>query len=462
MKRFANIYWKYKTTTSILKNMNKVWLIIQREFLNRVQKKSFLITTILVPLIFPAIIGGMIYYMVKEAESAKPDTVQVVDESGKFSFDSSRRFNFVKIDLSLEQAKKAYNETSDFALLYIPQFEIAKPEGLMLYTKENPSIEKVGNLENLLAERIRELKLEQYKIDPETLKGLKTSVSLNQVNLSETGEEKSSNSGILYGIGFVLGILIYMFVLIYGIQIMQGVIDEKTSKIVEVIVSSVKPFQLMMGKIIGIASVGLLQFTIWILIITFVSSSVLGYFGLKMPQEQMREQITNQINSPEAQEEIEAQNSKATEFLGMLSEIPFGKIAVVFIFYFLGGYLLYGALFAAVGSAVDSIQESQQFQFPITLPLLIGYMSLFFVILRDPHGPMSFWLSMIPLTSPVAMVGRIAFGVPDWQLALSIALLIGGFILTTWIAGRIYRVGILMTGTKVNYKVLAKWFMTRH
>lgn len=153
--------------------MNKVWLIIQREFLNRVQKKSFLITTILVPLIFPAIIGGLIYYMVQEAESAKPDTVQVVDESGKFSFDSSRRFNFVKIDMPLEKAKLAYNETSDFALLYIPQFEISNPEGLMLYTKENPSIEKVGNLEGLLAERIRELKLEQYKIDPETMKGLK-------------------------------------------------------------------------------------------------------------------------------------------------------------------------------------------------------------------------------------------------------------------------------------------------
>lgn len=442
--------------------MNKVFLIIQREFLNRVQKKSFLITTILVPLIFPAIIGGLIYYMVQEAESAKPDNVQVVDESGKFSFENSKRFIYTKVDVPLEQAKKAYNETEDFALLYIPQFDINKPEGLTLYTKENPSIEKVGNLERNLAERIRELKLEQFKVDEATLKALRTSVSLKQVSLSETGEEKSSSSGLLYGVGFVLGILIYMFVLIYGIQIMQGVIDEKTSKIVEVIVSSVKPFQLMMGKIIGIASVGLLQFTIWILIITFVSSSVLGYFGLKMPQEQMREQMTQQVSSPEVQEEVEAQNSKVAEFLGMLNQIPFAKIAAVFVFYFLGGYLLYGALFAAVGSAVDSIQESQQFQFPITLPLLIGYMSLFFVILRDPHGPMSFWLSIIPLTSPVAMVGRIAFGVPTWELALSMVLLVGGFILTTWIAGRIYRVGILMTGTKVNYKVLAKWFMTKN
>ncbi len=442
--------------------MNKIWLIIQREFLNRVQKKSFLITTILVPLIFPAIIGGMIYYMVKEAESAKPDTVQVVDESGKFTFENSNRFIYTKVTLPLEQAKKTYNESDDFALLYIPQFDIYKPEGLTIYSKENPSIEKVGNLERFLAERIRELKLEQYKVDKATLDALKTSVSLKQVSLSETGEEKSSNSGMLYGVGFVLGILIYMFVLIYGIQIMQGVIDEKTSKIVEVIVSSVKPFQLMMGKIIGIASVGLLQFTIWILIITFVSSSVLAYFGLKMPQEQMREQITQQINTPEAKEAVAAQNTEVTEFLGMINDVNFAKIAVVFIFYFLGGYLLYGALFAAVGSAVDSIQESQQFQFPITLPLLIGYMSLFFVILRDPDSSMSFWLSIIPLTSPVAMMGRIAGEVPAWELALSMLLLVAGFILTTWIAGRVYRVGILMTGTKVSWKVLAKWFMIKN
>lgn len=444
--------------------MNKIWLIIQREFLNRVQKKSFLITTILVPLIFPAIIGGMIWYMVKESESAKPDTVQVVDESGKFTFKDTKRFTFVKLSLPLEQAKKAYNESSDFALLYIPPFDIYKPEGLALYTKENPSMEKVGDLEGRLAEQIREMKLEQYKVDEATLKALRTSVDLKQVSLSESGEEKSSNSGFTYGIGFILGILIYMFVLIYGIQIMQGVIDEKTSKIVEVIVSSVKPFQLMMGKIIGIASVGLLQFVIWIVIMVVVSSSVFTYFGVRTPQQQMKEQITEQIASsgPEAKAAIEEQNSKLTEFVAVWDQIPFATIAAVFVFYFLGGYLLYGALFAAVGSAVDSIQESQQFQFPITLPLLIGYMSLFFVVLREPHGTMSFWLSIIPLTSPVAMVGRIAFGVPMWELLLSMALLIGGFILTTWIAGRIYRVGILMTGTKVNYKVLAKWFMTKN
>ena len=442
--------------------MNKIWLIIQREFLNRVQKKSFLITTILVPLIFPAIIGGLAYVAIKDAQSAKADIVHVLDESKKFIFEDGKRFQFIPIDQTLEQAKKIYNETNDFALLYIPDLDINKPEGVLLYTKENPSIDKVGDLESLIETRIHDLKLQEYKIDEATIKSLRPQVSLKQFNLTETGEEKSSSAGILYGLGFGLGILIYMFVLIYGIQIMQGVIDEKTSKVVEVIVSSVKPFQLMLGKILGIASVGLLQFSIWIILISVLSSGTLAYFGLKMPQKQAMEQMTQQMdNNPEMKEAMEQQNSKVGELLGNLSEIPFGKIAFVFLFYFLGGYLLYGALFAAVGSAVDSQQEAQQFQFPVTIPLLIGYIGLFMFILRDPHGSASFWLSVIPFTSPVAMVGRIAFGVPVWELALSMVLLVGGFLLTTWIAGRIYRIGILMTGTKVSYKVLAKWFMMK-
>ncbi|MFM9838688.1 MAG: ABC transporter permease [Cyclobacteriaceae bacterium] len=441
--------------------MNKIWLIMQREFLTRVQKKSFLITTILVPLIFPVIIGALVYVMKKEADSAKSDTVQVVDQSGKFVFENSKKFNFVVLTMPLDQAKKAYSETKDFALLYIPSFDINKPEGMVIYTKENPSIEKVGGLESVLQDRIRDLRLEEYKIDKETLKNLKVNISLKQINISDTGEEKSSNSGILYGLGFVLGILIYMFVLVYGIQIMQGVIDEKTSKVVEIIVSSVKPFQLMLGKIVGIASVGLLQFTIWIILITVLSTGVLGYFGLKMPQKQAMEEVTKQMGNEEVKEAMKQQDSQINELLGNVSQIPLGKIAFVFVFYFLGGYLLYGALFAAVGSAVESMQESQQFQFPITLPLLIGYLGLFMFILRDPHGPVSFWLSVIPFTSPVAMVGRIAFDVPTWELALSMVLLIGGFLFTTWIAGRIYRVGILMTGTKVSWKVMVKWFMMK-
>ena len=445
--------------------MNKVLLIIKREFLNRVQKKSFLLTTILVPLIFPAIMAIMIYIVVKQSEVTTLKTVHVLDESHKFTLKDTKDFKFIAVVSSLEQAKLAYDSSDDFGLVYIPPFEISDPKGFTLLSHENPTVEQMGSLEGYFEDQVRNMKLEQYKVDQATLDALKTNIEIHQITKDiSTGEEKSSSSGLIYGVGFVLGILIYMFVLIYGIQIMQGVIDEKTSKVVEVIVSSVKPFQLMLGKIIGIASVGLLQFTIWIVLSFGVTSSVLAYFGLNTPQKQMMEQVskqTDQSNDEAAPENKAAQNEGLQKLLINWSQLPLAKIAAVFLFFFLGGYLLYGSLFAAVGSAVDSIQDAQQFQFPITLPLLIGYMSLFIIVLRDPNSSASFWLSIIPLTSPVAMVGRIASGVPDWELALSMILLIGGFLFTTWVAGRIYRVGILMTGTKVNYKVLAKWFMTK-
>lgn len=444
--------------------MNKVLLIIQREFLNRVQKKSFLLTTILVPLIFPAIMGIMIYIVIKQSEVTNVKTVHVLDESHKFTLNDTEEFKFISATGSLERAKIAYDSSEDFGLVYIPPFEINDPKGFTLLSHDNPTVEQMSKLERFFEDQVRNMKLEQYKVDQATLDALRTNIEIHQVTKdASTGEEKSSSSGLIYGVGFVLGILIYMFVLIYGIQIMQGVIDEKTSKVVEVIVSSVKPFQLMLGKIIGIASVGLLQFTIWIVLSFGVTSSVLAYFGLNTPQKQMVEQVSKQMEQPDAaaSESKAAQNEDIQKLLINWSQLPLAKIAVVFLFFFLGGYLLYGSLFAAVGSAVDSIQDAQQFQFPITLPLLIGYMSLFIIVLRDPNSSPSFWLSIIPLTSPVAMVGRIASGVPDWELALSMILLIAGFLFTTWIAGRIYRVGILMTGTKVNYKVLAKWFMTK-
>ena len=282
---------------------------------------------------------------------------------------------------------------------------------------------------------------------------LKTNVSISSVKISEGGQEKSSDSKVLFGVGMAGGILMYMFIFIYGAQIMQGIIEEKMSKVVEVIVSSVRPFQLMMGKIIGLASVGLLQFLIWILLIGTLSTVVMGYFGLQSPSQEMMEM--------NGQYQAAAQGSASLEVMKSLGEIPWGYVVFSFLFYFIGGYLLYGALFAAVGSAVDSPAEAQQFMFPITIPMLISYFALFTFILDDPHGTISIWLSIIPFTSPIAMMGRIGFGVPDWQLALSMALLIGGFILTTWFAGRIYRVGILMHGTKVNYRVLAKWFMQK-
>jgi ABC-2 type transport system permease protein len=439
--------------------MNKVWLIIQREFLNRVQKKSFLLTTILTPLIFPALMGGLVYLLIREAESAKSEVVYVLDESGKFQFQDNRKFTFVKSESNIDSAKQVFKTNKYFGLLHIQPFEISDPKGFTIYLNENPSADRISSLERSIEDQIRDLKLAKYNIDKETLASLKTNVSLKQVSITETGEEKNSNSFILKGLGFVLGILLFVFILTYGMQIMQGVIDEKTSKIIEVIVSSVKPIQLMMGKILGIASVGLLQFSLWIIIMTVFTSAILGYFGLKMPQQQMQEQVMKQMDVPEEELSDAAKNPEVQEILSTISQIPFGKIVFVFLFFFLGGYLMYGALYAAVGSAVESIQESQQFQMPLMLPLMLGYMSVFTVIPLNPHGTLSFWLSIIPLTSPIVMVARIPYDVPTWELVLSMVLLVFGFLLTTWVAGRIYRVGILMTGAKINWKVMVKYFM---
>lgn len=440
--------------------MNRIWLVMRREFLNRVQKKSFLVATILIPLIFPAIISIMIYAFVKQQENAAPDVIELLDTSGKISLENSKHYTIVTIHDDLQKAKTDFLQSKDFALLYIPPFELSSPDGFVLYTKENPSLPKINDLEGMLAEQIRTEKLHAFNISQQAIDSLKTEVSLKSVNLTDTGQEKVNNNGVLYGLGFVLGILIYIFVMVYGMQIMHGVIEEKTSKVVEVIVSSVKPFQLMTGKILGIAAVGLLQFTIWVLLVAILSTASLAYFGVNFSQQQTMEQVTHGMNNPQMQQAID-QNTQAVAAFKSFMTLPFGWIIYNFAFYFLGGYLLYGALFAAVGSSVDSQQEAQQFTLPVIMPLIISYIALFMFILNDPHGSVSFWFSIIPFTSPVAMVGRLAFDVPTWQLILSQVLLVGGFIFTTWVAGRIYRIGILTHGSKVNYKVLAKWFTAR-
>ena len=431
--------------------MNKIWLVMQREFLSRVQKKSFLIATILLPLIFPTIMAVLVYVAQQQKKNATKETIHYIDESGYFQPDTSK-FVFKPFLGNLEEAKKVFTLDDSFGLLYAPKFDLSAPNGITLYTKINPSPTDVSDIERIFESHIKDLKMQQFNIDQKLLDDLKTNVSINSVKISEGGQEKSSDSKVLFGIGMTGGILMYMFIFIYGAQIMQGVIEEKMSKVVEVIVSSVRPFQLMMGKILGLASVGLLQFLIWIVLISTLSTVVLGFFGLQSPSQEMM-----QMN----EQAVAAQSSGPLELMKVFSQIPWSYVIFNFLFYFIGGYLLYGALFAAVGSAVDSPAEAQQFMFPITIPMLISYFALFTFILDDPHGTISVWLSIIPFTSPIAMMGRIGFGVPLWQLLLSMALLIGGFILTTWFAGRIYRVGILMHGTKVSYKVLAKWFMQR-
>ena len=440
--------------------MDKILLVISREFKSRVQKKSFLIATLLVPLLFPTIIGGLAYFAVKEKENSGPRQLMVVNENDSITLNSNDNFKIAALDMPLDEAITAYNESEDFGLLYLPKIDIDNPSGITLYTKTTPGPSVVGDIERLIERHIKDQKLIKYAIDKETLSKLDTQIALD-TKISLEDSEQSSSSAIASTIGYVTGFLIYMFLFIYGGQVMQGVIEEKNSKIVEVIVSTIKPFHFMLGKVVGVASVGLLQILIWVTIMGGIYAGAGSYLGLNDAKNTQIEQVSKSIGDDEIKESL-ASNPKIKKAYEQISNIPVAKITVSFIIYFLGGYLLYGALFAAVGSAVDTPADAQQFMLPIMLPILIGFFSMSMFVFDDPSGPMSFWLSMIPFTSPIVMMGRIGFGVPIWEIALSMVFLIGGFIFTIWLAGRIYRVGILMHGTKVNYKVLAKWFMMKN
>ncbi|MFC5192369.1 ABC transporter permease [Algoriphagus aquatilis] len=431
--------------------MNKIFLVIQREYLARVKKKSFLIATLLTPLIFPAIMGIFVWIALSEKENQSLRIIEVIDETDLFFMESSEQYAFTSSVKDPEEAKKMVQEGERYGFLYIPKMEISNPRGIQFFGIENPSMSLMSYLESSLKRKIEDQRLYEKGIDPSVLKEIRTQVAIQSVTLGESGEEKINDATVNYAIGFLAGILIYIFIFVYGNQIMQGVIEEKSSRIVEILVSSLKPFQLMMGKIVGIGAVGLTQFLIWVVLIGTLTTLVTGVLGMQMPQQQAME-----LASPEMAQAT-PDSSELAGILMVIQGIDFVAIVVSFIIYFLGGYLLYGALFAAVGSAVDAPSDAQQFMFPITIPLIVAYMGLFVFVLQEPNSTTSFWLSVIPLTSPIAMMGRISYGVPFWELTLSIGLLILGFLFTTWLAGKIYRIGILMHGTKPTYKILWKW-----
>lgn len=435
--------------------MNKMFLVLQREFVSRVKKKSFLLATILVPLIFPLMIGGMIYLAIQNQKNREAEVVRVLDESELFTFEDSRDYTYKIVEGPVESAKDDFQNSEDFGLLYIPEVEIDKPDGLTFYTRTSPGVNVVNGFEGKVWSQIREMKLIRSGLTQAQLDSLDTYVNIESRNLNESGEETKSSEGVTFGAGYVMGLLIYIFLFAYGAQVMQGVIEEKNSKIVEVVVSTLKPFQMMIGKVLGVASVGVVQFAVWMILISVLSTVVLSIFGLSLNPGDIQE-MANSANATDAQS-----NEKVQEVLGIIGDIPLMKIALLFLFYFIGGYLLYGALFAAVGSAVDTPADAQQFMMPIMLPIIGALMGLFLFVFEDPHGSISFWLSIIPFTSPIVMMGRIGFGVPTWEIILSMVLLIGGLLFTLWIAGRIYRVGILMHGTKVNYKTLVRWFLQK-
>ncbi|MHA7100043.1 ABC-2 type transport system permease protein [Roseivirga pacifica] len=438
--------------------MNSIFLVLKREYLTRVKKKSFLLTTILTPLIFPAIIFTIVYFATREKES-RSDEILVIDESGLFSnaFDITS-FQFTYIDEDVAEAKKNFGDKGAFGLLYLPNVDVQPDkiqfDGFEFYSKTNASMGSLSSMERAIRGRLEDLKLDRSGLDKEVIDNLKVSVSLNSFNITDAGESKKSNSKLSFAIGYGTGFLIYMFIFVYGSQIMQSVLDEKTSRIVEVIVSSVRPFNLMLGKVLGVGAVGFTQLLIW-----FVLIGVLSTAGLTIMSgggsDAIMEAASQQV--PAEAVEMTQQQVAAAEIQEMIASVPVVKILACFLFFFLGAYFLYGALYAAIGSAVDSIQDAQQFMFPIILPILAAIMSMFFV-LEDPNGGLAVTLSLIPFTSPIIMMARIPFGVPDWQLALSMVLLIAGFIGTIWMAGRVYRIGILMYGAKVNWKTISKWF----
>ena len=439
--------------------MDKIILIIKREYLSRVKKKSFLLVTFLVPLLIIGIYALTIYLTAKSFEN-NHTTVYVVDQSGMFSgkLESTEEISFVEgsADVDAEKERILTGEGKNF-LLVVPA-DMKTSSRVELYSKETASLAVQGNVTRQLEEVLRDEAYAAAGIDRATVDNIRPDVQVTAREITEEGE-KDSSAGAAMGIAMALSVVVYICLFLYGSQVMRGIIEEKNSRIVEVIISSVKPFQLMMGKIIGIGLVGLTQFILWIVLSTALMSvagtSMMGGGAMKAQMEQQMPDGSGTVSEV-------AVAGNDTGVMGTvtqeLAKVDFQTIITTFLLYFFGGYLLYSALFAAVGSAVDSETETQQFMFPITMPLLFTYILSFGVLINDPHGPLAFWLSMVPFTSPIAMLVRVPFGVPTWEIVLSLVLLVGGFILTTWVAGRIYRVGILMHGKKATYKELAKWF----
>ena len=436
--------------------MNKILLIIKREYLSRVRKKSFVIMTILGPVLMAGLILAPILLMDSSDEEKKE--IWVCDENNLFEpqFEDvdGTDYQFFKNDLA--EVKERFNSSDGYALVHIPRFENQNIDVLessvKVYVHKPMSLSNQNQISNNIESVIESIKLKQEGLTRDIIDRTRSNVNLNTIILGESGSEKTGSTEVSMGISMFGGFLIYIFIFLYGAMVMRGVMEEKTSRIVEIIISSVKPIQLMMGKIIGIALVGFTQFALWVSL-TFIISS-LATALLVNPADINPVDMAN--GSEIMIQELETNQSGLPSVFEQLESINITFLLAMFLFYFIGGYLMYGSLFAAVGSAVDSETDSQQFMLPITIPLIFSFIALQ-TILENPDSSLAFWCSIIPFTSPIVMMGRLPFDPPLWELGLSMVLLIVGFIFTSWLAGRIYRVGILMYGQKVNYKTLWKW-----
>lgn len=435
--------------------MNKISLIIEREYMTRVKRKSFLLTTLLVPLVIIAFYAIII--AVSISGESNTQRVAVLDDAnlfnGKIETGKNDRSTYTFIHNETEQSFKTRYKNEGYSLfLYIPPFNDSVLPQIKLHSQAAVNLFVKSALERKINSAVERKRLIAANIDPDIYKNIKADIEIENAVDSGKGEKKSI-AGVAYAVSFIAGILIYMILLIYGTMVMRGVMEEKTNRIAEVIVSSAKPFQLMLGKIIGIGAVGLTQFAIWIV--------VMGVLQLIIPL--LFPDVFHQLSDPAiAGAAVQrAGSGKVAEIIEGIRSLPIALILFSFIFYFLGGYLLYAALFAAIGSVVsEDQQEAQQLVFPVMMPLILGFVIMTKAI-NDPDSGIAVFGSLFPFTSPIVMMGRVTYGVPWWQLALSMLLLVLTFLFFTWITAKIYRTGILLYGKKITWKEMWKWLVRK-
>ena len=435
--------------------MSIISLIIKREFIAKVRNKSFIVMTFLSPLLFVGI-AMFVGYL----SSMKADTRQIAihDETGRFVNEflaknkPSEEYNYQDVSaIDLPTLKKSIEEEAYEGVLFIPKAKnnAALENEIQFISNESPSISFIEKTQDVIAKKMTLANLEAAHLDTLAIHQAEAKVAINLKKASGEQSLKGLNE-IKIAIGGAFGYLIMMFIIIYGNMVMRSVIEEKTNRIIEIIISSVRPFQLMMGKIIGTSLAGILQFFIWAIIGLGLLFSASVFLGANVG-------ATNQI-PPEMMQS--AQNELATSaqmYVAEILNLPIAAILSCFVIYFIGGYFLYSSFYAAIGAAVDNETDSQQFLLPIIMPLVLGVYIGFFTVVNDPHGTVATIFSMVPLTSPIVMLMRIPFGVPLWQIALSITLLFATFFFVVWFASKIYRVGILMYGKKPTWKELYRW-----
>ncbi len=444
--------------------MSKIAIIAGREFNERVRKKSFIFTTILMPILMVGIMFVPALMMNIQSDEAKE--ILVVDQSGLIAerLEDSSTIDFTPSDKTLEELTAQQGESNPFGILIIGSDVATNPSNVQLLTYESSTINIESAISDQIASIIESEKLKAYNIDDidAILAEIQTNVTLKVKQLDESGETQDSSSMLNIALAYIFGFLIYMFVFLYGNMVMQGVIEEKSNKVMEVMVSSVRPFQLMMGKILGIASVAVTQFVIWVVFILVVGGAAINLMGL---DEMMAAAGSAAAMDPMAMAGAAQMPAVDSEMVSILATItnPAYLLRILggFLIYFIGGYLLYAAMFAAVGSAVDNEKDTNNLQLPITVPLILA-LFVMMSAMQEPNGPLAFWFSMIPFTSPIVMMVRLPYGVPGWELALSIGLLVATFVAIVLLAGKIYRVGVFMYGKKPSFKELLKWMRYKY